>query len=1719
MGLRRRRLISVLEGTERENMVFRLLAVLWSAFVMFGASATLAFADGEMERSWVAAESFSFDALRGGTSGNPVDADAFAAKMRAAEKEHERTISTPGAKAERQGSIDEFADLGRSAAAALITDVFADALDALTVLPSDPLLSSESPPKFIRGSNTSVRIDPPGPEDSQLVVSSLPLRNDDDQIVSGRLKANQDGFAPDTPLANVELPGDGAGSVLLPDVDVEFTFAGANGSTGQLVDAGNAPGKEMVLYPNTYTDTDTAVTYTLQGIETFNFLRSAESPERLSLDYELPDGANLQATADGGAIVLDSEGKSLVTVFPPFAADAQGTDVPMTLSVEGNSIGLDVPHQSKDFAYPIMVDPVQHIRNWWTNGSSNDFQGWTFHQEGTSNYASSLTCPTALASVDPCGGTGAGVYVSAVPGKHYPANSKGYWRWTVPGGSSSSIVSAVLDSWRYRKGNSNAGWAFYNLHRTNGTSTGHNITAGGGGSNLWMYGGNSGWKYLHSGLMTNTANAIPSGASNYRYNRIAAYTANLTDGEAPTLSLGAAPAGWLGPNTPFTVQATAQDPGLGLYTIQANVNNSWPIKWFGWCLGTYPQPCPTGSVTQSMPFSSNDFPTGVNWVPVKASDVVNGSGHETVAMFYNKIDKAPPGFLRNGNLFSQPELDYSFSIYAVDGDSSSLATAQSGVVDIKIYLDGMLADHVPATCSNVQQGIDLGSCTMWYSGALNRSVSGQHVLKVEVTDGVGQKTTNSFTLNLPVDTIDPTATITKPTPTGTSAWLDGSKTIDIGVAATDYDTGVTDLVLKVDDENVATEEQECFYGSCPFNRTLKVPANTLEEGEHNFKVIAKDGAGNRHVSEWSEFVDAKDPEIILLGDEEDTIWLPTASPVEFPANPEDSGSGISEFELYIAGTTTPVAHTDIDCEVTSPGTCLLEPGTPLEIDASAIEVGTHEGSLRAIDGSGRQQDLPVEVGIDDSTPELQVSGDLMAGSPSTVFGPSTTLSFDVEDAGSGLSQIEILVDDDPEPETTIDVESALDDGGTQTCGSGSCNFSYTTEAQLGGGLESGEHEFTFKAYDAAGNSDSVSKTATFDAAGPEISLRGALWEARGTKLTADTSYLLEVEAHDQEASPRSALSTIRYLVDNDQVAIHELDCDKDCEYSDTAPFAYDTDVYGTDVRQIRVEVEDKLGNLTEEHFGVGFSPSDVNAVCTAADATVQPTGTVASAIDVVADLGTKSQAMVDPPIVDSDLSEEIEPVFEEDESDTLTDLGIHAENVASSSALADDGSGTIAIGNQVCITPLETTGDAEAPTVHDGLAIYPNSSEDTDTLVRASMNGTLIVQNFKSSDASNSFSWEVQLAPGQALEQTSSGDIAVVDANLPANSLMEEAARPSDAQVSNAQNDVSVQNDLTRAIFKEASDETGHAVDAAFSVPVVTLPGGSTIKGTLIKSSATTVTATLPANAVSDAAAMTFLAAADVDPKILCAQAYSDDPELYYEGCVLSDGVEGNEFDEGGEDSLTETISKLPNPDRSIMNAAVAMADSSTPSGSIGTPNEYEQKYCGSSYIRAFTCVQFHIDRKKAMELTNHLWNYPESDGTRPNAFQHTFWVALMVNSVGRSGAQDALGFSYLHEKPDIDHDNPKRRKGSRMDYINNTVGYRIGSNVAGSKDSDKKACHRSLKKTANARYIKSTKDPFRWVNRRRWGKPVYFSVFRYKKDQDSLRWPTRKKENKCDRA
>lgn len=94
------------------------------------------------------------------------------------------------------------------------------------------------------------------------------------------------------------------------------------------------------------------------AMETFTLLTSKESPTMLLTDVELSTGLELKAVDDNAVAIVDSDQLPLLFVDAPWAVDATGVDVPLTMSVQGNTIATRIDHTSDEYQYPIVVDPV-----------------------------------------------------------------------------------------------------------------------------------------------------------------------------------------------------------------------------------------------------------------------------------------------------------------------------------------------------------------------------------------------------------------------------------------------------------------------------------------------------------------------------------------------------------------------------------------------------------------------------------------------------------------------------------------------------------------------------------------------------------------------------------------------------------------------------------------------------------------------------------------------------------------------------------------------------------------------------------------------------------------------------------------------------------------------------------------------------------------------------------------------------------------------------------------------------------------------------------------------------------------------------------------------------------------------------------------------------------------------------------------------------------------
>ncbi len=139
-----------------------------------------------------------------------------------------------------------------------------------------------------------------------------------------------------------------------------------------------------VFFPEVARDTDVSDTPTLDGVELFAVLRSRLSPEVLRYHVSLPAGASLAQSGTGATI--SRFGETLLHILPPRAKDAQGTEIPVSMSVTGSDILVSVPHRGLNIAYPLLVDPTVVI--------SESPEGWYF--EGSKIVESLSTPPPHL---------------------------------------------------------------------------------------------------------------------------------------------------------------------------------------------------------------------------------------------------------------------------------------------------------------------------------------------------------------------------------------------------------------------------------------------------------------------------------------------------------------------------------------------------------------------------------------------------------------------------------------------------------------------------------------------------------------------------------------------------------------------------------------------------------------------------------------------------------------------------------------------------------------------------------------------------------------------------------------------------------------------------------------------------------------------------------------------------------------------------------------------------------------------------------------------------------------------------------------------------------------------------------------------------------------------------------------------------------------------------
>ncbi len=106
-------------------------------------------------------------------------------------------------------------------------------------------------------------------------------------------------------------------------------------------------------------DVDEVVKPEASGFSEDAVLRSDASPSQLLYRVGLPEGASLIEAKDGsGAVDVVDDGTVIATVLAPYARDATGAVVPVSMHIDGSLLVLNVDQQAALNQYPILVDPV-----------------------------------------------------------------------------------------------------------------------------------------------------------------------------------------------------------------------------------------------------------------------------------------------------------------------------------------------------------------------------------------------------------------------------------------------------------------------------------------------------------------------------------------------------------------------------------------------------------------------------------------------------------------------------------------------------------------------------------------------------------------------------------------------------------------------------------------------------------------------------------------------------------------------------------------------------------------------------------------------------------------------------------------------------------------------------------------------------------------------------------------------------------------------------------------------------------------------------------------------------------------------------------------------------------------------------------------------------------------------------------------------------------------
>ncbi len=582
-----------------------------------------------------------------------------------------------------------------------------------------------------------------------------------------------EGFAPVRSDVQVRIPKQlEDGGVSLPNAGVSLTPVDAHGAP-----LAGAPGRldgASVLWRHAdrkgALDLASTAKLTVGGFDLSTMLLSQRSSGNLYFSVGMPAGARAVQTAAGYLQIL--KGKTLLaTVAPVSAEDAEGTSVPVAMTLHGHTLQVSV-ETAGDYLYPIAVDPELLAPPDSTLGDLATHSGnWEFKTTSLTNFQKS---------------TGTERLESKGIGNYNPASHEEFAAWGYQTKGVSHIYEVKTQTSAHNKGNKIESFLAFlepsgaketkkilstefenpeyenkatTICAANASKVEECLPASGKANNAVLFEqaatGNPGGSFGFSDSITQGIVSIaePSGThSTTSYNTGSATVEVEIEGlegvKEKFKRVNALQGGnntWLsrlGGAAGGAIELQAADPGIGVSGTKLEYESApgvWtPIEEHnylgeGGCQGvqcyvshkegwTLPATVPNGAVP--LRYRAHEAISG--------TESLTSEGKATV-----KVDAKKPHGLIIGGLPGDGELSerpYELNIYASDGEGSTIAS--SGVKSIALFVDGKEVGTAGGSCT-----VAAGECTAANKFTVNGAElgAGEHGLVVVAFDNAGNE--------------------------------------------------------------------------------------------------------------------------------------------------------------------------------------------------------------------------------------------------------------------------------------------------------------------------------------------------------------------------------------------------------------------------------------------------------------------------------------------------------------------------------------------------------------------------------------------------------------------------------------------------------------------------------------------------------------------------------------------------------------------------------------------------------------------------------------------------------------------------------------------------------------------------------------------------------------------------------------------------------------------